>query len=143
MKMLLRYLPENLRHPPPRMLRQFSALLLLLLCGLGVANHVSGRSVEVTMALAVTGIVVGGAGLVLPALVRPIFVAWTAVTFPIGWVISRLTLALIYFCIFTPIAVVFRLRGRDRLHRHYEPSAETYWRAKPSAESIKDYFRQF
>lgn len=143
MASLTRHLPENLRAPPPKMLRQFSVLWTLLFCGLGIWTYLSGRSGAIAFALVSAGLVVGIAGWVKPALVRPIFVSWTAVTFPIGWVISRLILALIYYLVVTPIAVVFKLLGRDPLRRRYDPSAQTYWRPKPRAESVKAYFRQF
>lgn len=143
MRSLTRHLPENLRAPSAKMLRQFSVLWTLLFCGLGIWTYLSGKHGAITIVLISAGIVVGSAGLAKPALVRPIFVTWTAVTFPIGWVISRLILALIYYLVVTPIAVVFKVLGRDPLRRRYDPSAETYWRPKPRAESVKAYFRQF
>src|SRR6185312_526821 len=52
-------------------------------------------------------------GLARPELLRPVFVGLTAVTWPIGWVVSTGALAAIYYLVFTPVALGFRLAGRD------------------------------
>ena len=33
-------------------------------------------------------VVIGGVGLVAPAAIKPVFVAWTVLAFPIGWTVS-------------------------------------------------------
>ena len=38
--------------------------------------------------------------------------------FPIGWTVSQVMLALMFFGLFTPIGLVFRLIGRDPLQPH-------------------------
>ena len=37
--------------------------------------------------------------------------------FPIGWTVSQVILLLMFYGLFTPIGLVFRLIGRDPLHR--------------------------
>ena len=68
---------------------------------------------SIVCALALT---VGPAGLLFPRAVRPIFVTWLTLAFPIGWVISRLVLMLLYWGVMTPVAAD-QLRA-DRDHRH-------------------------
>ena len=41
--------------------------------------------------------------------------------FPIGWTVSQVMLAMMFFGLFTPIGLVFRLIGRDPLHRARPP----------------------
>ena len=89
------------------------------------------------------GVAVFFLGRVKPGLVYYPYVALTAVTFPIGWTISHLVLALIYFGLFTPIALVFRLKKRDELHLRYDPEKESYWTKRPASASGKRYFQQF
>ena len=71
------------------------------------------------MALVLAGLalVVGLLGLVAPRLIRPIYVGWMIAAFPIGWVMSHVVQALILYGLFTPVALVFRLIGRDALYR--------------------------
>jgi hypothetical protein len=63
--------------------------------------------------------------------------------FPIGWTISQLIVALLYYGLFTPIGIVFRLIGRDPLHRTHRPGIPTYWSPKMTATDPKRYFQQF
>ena len=65
------------------------------------------------------------------------------ITFPIGWLISHMVMALFYYGIITPIAVIFRITGRDPLRRKYDPQADTYWIPYKHKRSSKDYFHQF
>ena len=62
---------------------------------------------------------------------------------PIGIVVSHVVLALIYFGLFMPIALVFRVIGRDPLHRRFEPEAQSYWVERGGAPAAKRYFQQF
>jgi hypothetical protein len=67
---------------------------------------------------------------------------WMVAVFPIGWTVSQLLLIIIFFVIFTAVAVVFRLIGRDALHRTFDRSAESYWIRRPMAPGVEQYFRQ-
>jgi hypothetical protein len=52
-------------------------------------------------------------------------------------------LLLLFYLVFTPMAFVFRLRGRDSLHLKARAAATgTYWQPKPRPGAAADYFRQ-
>jgi hypothetical protein len=61
------------------------------------------------------------------ALIKPIYLGMILLTYPIGWVVSHLMMALFYYGIITPVALLFRILTRDPLCRCYEPDADTYW----------------
>jgi len=82
-------------------------------------------------------------GLVRPEWLRVPFLALTLATWPIGWVMSRVALALLYLIVFTPIALVFRLIGRDALHRKPDPEAPTYWEPYRPGRGLDRYLRPF
>jgi hypothetical protein len=65
------------------------------------------------------------------------------VTWPIGWLISHLMLGAIYFGVFTPVAIVFRLIGRDPLARRFDRQASSYWEAYQPNRGLARYLRQF
>jgi hypothetical protein len=90
-------------------------------------------------ALAVT---VGPLGLLWPQTVRWVYVAWMVLAFPIGWTISTVILALMFFLVFTPVALVFRLKGRDALGLKPKPDAATYWVDKPVITDPRRYLYQ-
>ena len=73
---------------------------------------VSGTSASYTIITAIGGCI-GVAGLLLPWTIRPLFVGLMVLTAPIGWAVSQVFLAVVFFGVFTPIAMVFRLLGRD------------------------------
>jgi hypothetical protein len=75
--------------------------------------------------------------------VKPLFLGLTLLTFPIGWVVSHIVLALLFYMLFTPVALVFRLMGRDPLNRRLDPQAETYWEAYNPDRGRERYLRQF
>lgn len=77
------------------------------------------------------------------ALLKPIYLGMMLLTFPIGWVVSHLVMALFYYGIVTPIAVFFRILGRDPLCKKYDSQANTYWIPYKRKRSAKDYFHQF
>jgi hypothetical protein len=92
--------------------------------------------------LAAVGGVLVWLSVVAPRYVRPVFIVASVVTYPIGLVVGELMLLVIYFSVFTPVAVVFRLIGRDALERKIDRGAATYWRVKERRGDAASYFRQ-
>jgi saxitoxin biosynthesis operon SxtJ-like protein len=68
--------------------------------------------------------------LVLPSVLRPFFRGWMLVGHCLGWVNTRIILSLLFFLVFTPIAFVMRLMGRDSMAREAAPNVESYRRPK-------------
>jgi hypothetical protein len=82
-------------------------------------------------------------GLAKPEWIKPVFIGLTVVTWPIGVVVSTITLAGLYFLVFTPIALIFRLIGRDALQRKPDPNAKTYWEPYRPNRGLDRYLRPF
>lgn len=76
-------------------------------------------------------------------LTRILYLGLTVITMPIGFVVSFFVMASFYFLILTPVGLVFRLIGRDRLYRKFDPDCKSYWVRHQSAKSAERYFRQF
>jgi hypothetical protein len=74
---------------------------------------------------------------------RPIFIFWSYLTYPIGWTVSHILLALIFFIVLTPIGLLVRLRGYDPLERQFDPSAVSYWTPYQKTDDFRRYFQQF
>ena len=129
--------------PPPKVLRQFAATWLVVLGGLGAWRGLARGQWQAGGVLVGLAAVVGVAGLIRPRLVRPIYVAAAVATFPVGWLLSWVVLGLVYFGVFTPVALAFRLIGRDPLHRRGGPPADSYWEPKPAPAEPGRYLRQY
>ena len=129
--------------PPSRkMLRQFAGLWLVVFGGLAAWRAWQGQADGWSLALAIGALVVGGIGLVRPMAIRFIFTGWMIAAFPIGWTISRAVLAATFYALFTPIAFIFRLMGRDALRLH-RGDPQSYWLAQSRPRTPETYFRQF
>lgn len=129
--------------PSRRTLQQFAGLWLAFFGGLACWQGLVSGHQAAALVLALMAGAVGLPGLAWPRLVRPIYVGWMVLAFPIGWTVSRFILAASYFGIFTPVALVFRLIGRDALHRVRRADLDTYWQPKIIPTDVRNYFRQF
>ena len=49
---------------------------------------------------------------------------------------------MLFFGLFTPVGLFFKLIGRDALTRRYIPEQGSYWEPKPGAADIRSYLRQ-
>jgi len=129
------------RDPPRRLLRQFGGLWLVFFLGLAAwQSLVHGLSTTGVLAAAVA--LLGAVGLARPRVVRPVFVGWMMLAFPLSWLVSHVALAIVFYGFFTPLALVFRLSGRDPLALKRR-NTESYWQARPQATDVRRYFRQF
>jgi hypothetical protein len=129
--------------PPLKTLRQFAGIWLVFFGGWAVHQGVMRGHAVAGAILGIAALTIGLLGLIRPAAVRPIYVGWMVLAFPIGWTVSFLILALVYFGLFTPIGLVFRLIGRDALARTRRVGAPTYWMPKPAPTSLRSYFHQY
>ncbi|MFO0891140.1 MAG: SxtJ family membrane protein, partial [Isosphaeraceae bacterium] len=94
-------------------------------------------------ALAAAALLLGPLGLVWPRLLKPVYVAWMVLAFPIGWTISQVIVGLIFYGLFTPLGLLFRIIGRDALHRTRQPALDSYWSPKATPSDPRRYFKQF
>jgi len=129
--------------PPLRTLRQFAGLWLVFFGAWGVHQALIRGHAKAGLILGVAALSVGLTGLIRPAAIRPIYVGWMVLAFPIGWTVSQVMLAIMFFGLFTPIGLVFRLLGRDPLERAARPELESYWTPKPAPADPRRYFKQF
>lgn len=68
-----------------------------------------------------------GAGLVAPALLRPLNRLWFKLGLALSRVISPIVMGAIFYLVFVPFAVVLRARGKDLLNLRRDPARASYW----------------
>lgn len=78
-----------------------------------------------------------------PPLRKPIYLGWLYAAYPIGWVVSHVVMGVIYYLVITPVALVFKLAGRDALERKIDKSAQSYWVEHRTGGDPQRYFKQF
>src|SRR5262249_8004050 len=123
----------------PRQLREFSGVWLIFFCGVAVTQWSANSKLAVI--LVAIGLVVGITGLIRPALVKLLFSVAMAIAFPIGWVVTRLLLGFLFFCIFTPVGWLFRQLERDPLHIR-NPAVDSSWAHAGQPADRASYLRQ-
>ncbi len=74
----------------------------------------------------VTGTVLAGMGLVLPAHLAWPYRLWMKMAAILGWVNNRIILGVVFFAIIFPIGAVIKVFGRDPMKRKWDQSATTY-----------------
>lgn len=139
-------------NPSDRILRDFGFIALLGFSGLAAmawfevflfSVGLGDARKPVAIALAAVGLLSALFSLVLPRANRAIYVLLSVVTYPIGLVVSYVLMALLFFGLFAPVGILFRLIGRDILQLRSDQRADSYWlRARPPRPR-KRYFRQF
>ncbi len=131
-------------HPTPKQLRVFGigALLASIAAAL-VLHFVWGTAALWTVIVPAAGAAICLCSLVSPGLARFLYLGLTLVATPIGFVVSIVLLAAFYFLLLTPVALIFRLIGRDALCRRFDANIESYWVPHKPSEDMERYFHQF
>lgn len=75
---------------------------------------------------------------------RPGYAGWMKVAHLIGSVVTTAILAVVFFLLFTPVALVLKLFGKDYLERKIDRSALSYWHRRPQHDLDRArYLQQF
>ncbi len=139
-------------NPEPRTLRQFGliglaafVLFAVLACWRKVVFAALPES-AVMPTVWVLGVLAAYCGVfaaVAPKGLRPLYVLLTVVFYPVGVVASYLIMGIVFFVVLTPVALIFKLVGRDPMCRRFDAEAQTYWVERKPTADMKRYFRQF
>ena len=74
----------------------------------------------------------------------PLKHAWMKFGELLNMIVSPIVMGVIFFAVFTPVALLMRALGRDAMARAYEPAAPTYWKRReppgPADDSFKNLF---
>jgi hypothetical protein len=131
------------RKPTAADLRWFGAVVAAFFGILGAVAWLRFGRADVGQILGAAG---GGLASVY-YLVRPLRVpmwqGWTRLFFPLGWTVSHLALAVLYFLVVTPIALGMRLVRHDPLARTLDRNAATYWIEHRTGRDPARYLRQY
>ncbi|MGI9471517.1 MAG: hypothetical protein ACR2NZ_08305 [Rubripirellula sp.] len=125
--------------PSQRQLRQFASICLIAIPAVAWLWGASGTPLAIA---GLAGGVIAVVGWISPNWIKPLFLLLSLIAIPIGWVIGELAMLLIYFAVFLPFGLIFRLINRDALHRGLDHDSKTYWTPKKQPSSVASYYRQ-
>ena len=82
--------------------------------------------------------------LIRPRLLHPLNRLWTRLAVLISKVTNPIMTGLMFYVLFTPVAWVLRLMGKDLLRLKAEPAAKTFWIPReppgPAPETMRNQF---
>lgn len=131
------------RNPSRRELNQFGFIWLGFFSLFGAIAWLRFDRLDVAASLWLAAVAIPAAGWMVPAVMRLVYIALAVIAFPIGFVVSHLVLAAVYYLVLTPIGLVMRGVGYDPMARRFDPEAASYWVTRPPAPEAGRYFRQF
>jgi Saxitoxin biosynthesis operon protein SxtJ len=139
--------------PNARQLRTFGTISVVFAVGLGWWIHHRQRifglqlSEEMAGALAVSlwalAVLSAVFAWLAPRALRPLYIALTAITLPIGFVVSHVLISVLYYLVVTPIGALLRISGRDPMCRRFDRQASTYWCTRTTSQDPARYLRQY
>jgi len=131
-------------HPSRKELRTFAIIALIAAALLALLLwRFKGLGIQWSAVIISLGAFILLSSFISLRLTRMIYLGFILVTLPIGLLMSFLLLAIFYFGILTPLALLFRLIGRDTLHRKFDPDAESYWITHRQPDNLDRYYNQF
>ena len=129
------------RNPDQKTLRQFAGIWITFFGLIACYSWYRGTETWPWFWLALA-LLVGVPGFAFPKFLKPIFVTWMILAFPIGWTISHLLLFLVFCLVFTPLGFLLRVFGHDPL-RLNKPDTGSYWTQKTQQQDPSRYLKQF
>lgn len=138
-------------NPPPAQLKQFAfiaviglpliTIVVLKFMGSGWGDGLTHPATLWTLAGGALQFVIFLAGLKI--VTRVIYVVLMVVAVPIGFVLSHVLLAAIFYLVMTPIGLVFKLIGRDAMGRKLDPKLQSYWHVRQGVRPPASYFKLY
>lgn len=82
-------------------------------------------------------------GMIVPRILRGIYLAWMGLGLLLGMVVSTVLLTFFFYFVFTPIGFLQRVFGKDPLDRKLRPDSSSYWLMSGSENfTVEDYEKQ-
>ncbi len=124
-------------------LRVFAGLQILFFGVVALVLKNSWVTHGVLILILSCSVAIGCIGMISPKWIRPVYVIWMLAVFPIGWLLSHVLLAVVFYIVVTPIGL-WRVRSNgDPLQREWNSEATTYWEKRKPDPPPETYFRQF
>ena len=130
-------------NPTRKQLNRFGFVWLSFLAVFGAVAYFKLHIRTTAFALWALAVVVPVIGWVMPRFMRVVFVGMSCLAWPIGFVVSHVVLAVVFYLVVTPIGLLMRLSGYDPMRRRFETGESSYWiRRQETGVDTERYFRQ-
>ncbi len=119
-------------------LREFAftiGVVLIVFSGLALWRGKSSSAY-----LFISGLIFTALGAALPAVLKPLQKAWMAFSVVIGFFMSRVLLAILFYGVMTPIGLLTKCLGKDILDQRISRDRASYWRERPVGIKAKESY---
>ncbi len=131
---------KKLPQDPTKELQKFSVGLSIILMLIALAQYFWGGKLYLYFLLA--GLLILAIGLIFPAWIKPLLWLMTRVGNLMNWVITNLILALLFYLVFTLVALIWRLIGHRPLDVRFPAVQRSYWRKRTDGEISPQQFEK-
>jgi len=113
-------------------LRKFSAGLAIILILIALAQYIwGGRLVFHFLSAGLLSLLLG---LLFPVLMTPLQWLMIRIGNVMNWIVTNLILAVLFYLVFTVIALIWHLVGHRPLDTRFPDYRESYWRKRTDGE---------
>jgi hypothetical protein len=88
------------------------------------------------------GAVILLAGLVWPKSLIILYKAWMTLALVLGFIMSHIILALVYYLVLSPIGLFMKMLGKDPLTLKFNPKASSYWVKREKKEWHRENYEK-
>ena len=80
-------------------------------------------------------------GFFIPMVLKPIYIIWMTFATILGWIMTRVILAVLFYLIVTPIGLIARIFGVKFLDLSWNDDVKSYWNKRD--KTVSDIEKQF
>ena len=134
---------DNRKRSDTKELRNYGIVMAVALAVIGALLFWRGKEHYLAFFAAAAAFLL--AGLVAPAVLRPVYRTWMTLAGLMGWVMTRVILIATFVVLLTPIGLLLRLCGKDILDLRFKTAGQdSCWKERDSKEAgQRDYEKQF
>ena len=117
-------------------LRKFGFSVGAVFCLLALWMFLKNHFPLALTILGIVGVLLMVMGLTVPNALKEIYKVWMGMAFAIGWVVSRILLAILFFLVLTPIGFIAHLFGKEFMDIRTNRASDTYWVRRNESKKI-------
>ena len=80
-------------------------------------------------------------GIIVPIILKPIYLAWMTFAVIIGWIMTRVILTIIFYLIVTPTGLIAKLFRKNFLDLSFRNNSDSHWNYR--GNTVSDIEKQF
>ena len=99
---------------------------------------------EFSRVLLIGALLLAGISLILPVILKPLYILFSYVGLVMGWVMTRIIITILFYLVLTPIGLIAKVTGKSFLDTGFRKNQSSYWKEIPASRINKSsYEKQF